>query len=140
MSNWLIIFLYCIVCYGWTNMQCFTEGPFHIFQHIRNISSSISEHFGKMFECPICFPANLGWILSLIDWFLIPQIAFTPFNMLFAGTGIWWLAMLFDCCFTSGIVWIIHNIESFFESIAEGKNADEYEEVENNDVINVNEF
>ena len=140
MSTGLIIFLYCIVCYGWTNMQNFTEGPFHIFQHIRNISNSISEHFGKLFSCSICFPANLGWVLSLIDWFLIPQIAFTPFNILLAGTGLWWLAMLFDCCFTSGAVWIIHNIESFFESIAEGKNADEYEEIEDDNVINVNEY
>lgn len=137
MSNGLIIFLYCIVCYGWTNMQAFTDGPFHIFSKIRDIASSISEHFGKLFSCAICFPANLGWLLSLIDWFFIKQIAFTPFNILLTGTGLWWLAMLFDCCFTSGIVWIIHNIESFFESIAEGKNADEYEEIENENVINI---
>lgn len=138
MSNGLIIFLYCIMIYGWSNMQCFSDGPFHIFQHIRNLTNLISEHFGKLFTCMICFPANLSWVLSLVDWFLIKEIAFTPFNILFAGTGLWWLALLFDCCFGSGMVWIIHNIESFFESIAEGKNTEEYEDIENDDVIDIN--
>ena len=137
MSNGLIIFLYCIVCYGLSNMVVFASGPFKIFEKIREISSSISEHFGQLFQCMICFPANIGWIFSILNWFLIP-IAITPFNILLSGTNLWWLAMIGDCCFTSGIVWIIHNIESFFESIAEGKNATEYEDVENDDVINVN--
>ena len=79
-------------------MQVFGSGPFRIFEHIRNVSSKISEHFGTMFACMMCFPANIGWSLSLIDWFLIPQIAFTPFNIMLANTGLWWLAMLFDCC------------------------------------------
>lgn len=127
MSNGLIIFLYSIVCYGWTIMQTYGSGPFKIFEHIRNISSRISEHFGTMFRCQMCFPANLGIVLSLVDWFLIPQIAFTPFNIFLIGTNLWWLAMLFDCCFTSGIVWIIHHIELFFENIAEGTiNGQEY--------------
>ena len=135
MSNGLIIFLYCIVCYGWATMQVYMEGPLNIFTHIRNMSSRISEHFGKLFQCMLCFPSNLGWVLSLIDWFLIPQIAFTPFNILFAGTGLWWLAMLFDCCFTGGIVWIIHHIELFFENIAEGNTNDE----EDNNIIQLND-
>lgn len=135
MSNWLIIFLYCIVCYGWANIQVFGSGPFKIFEYIRNGSSRISQHFGILFSCMMCFPANLGWVLSLVDWFLIPQIAFTPFNILLAGTGLWWLALLFDCCFTSGIVWIIHHIELFFENIAEG-NINNNEE--DDDVINLN--
>lgn len=139
MSNGLIIFLYCIVCYGLSNMMVFSDGPFHIFTKIRDLANSISEHFGKLFSCMICLPANIGWVFSLINWFFIP-VALTPFNILLSGTGLWWLAMILDCCFTTGAVWIIHNVESFFESIAEGKNADEYEEVENDDVIQVNEY
>lgn len=135
MSNGLIIFLYCIVCYGISNMFVFGSGPFKIFEHIRNITSSISEHFGLLFQCMMCFPANLGIILSLVDWFLIPQIAFTPFNIFLTGTGLWWLALLLDCGFTSGIVWIIHHIESFFENIAEGNISDNNED---ENVIDVN--
>lgn len=136
MSNGLIIFLYCIACYGWSNMQVFGSGPFRIFEHIRNVSSKISEHFGTMFACMMCFPANIGWFLSLIDWFLIPQIAFTPFNIMLASTGLWWLAMLFDCCFTSGIVWIIHHIELFFENIAEGTIENDNNDDENTILLN----
>ena len=139
MSTGLIIFLYCIVCYGLSNMMVFSDGPFYIFTKIRDLANSISEHFGKLFSCMICLPANIGWLFSLINWFFIP-VALTPFNILLAGTGLWWLAMILDCCFTTGAVWIIHNIESFFESIAEGKNADEYEEVESDDTIEVNEY
>jgi len=119
MSNALLIFIYCFVSYGFSNMMVFGSGPFRIFEHIRSITMRISEHFGTMFQCMMCFPANLGWVLSLIDWFLIKEVAFTPFNIILAGTGLWWLALLMDCCFTSGIVWFIHHVESFFERISE---------------------
>lgn len=136
MSNWMIIFLYCIAAYGLSNMMVFGSGPFKIFEHIRNITSSISEHFGSMFQCMMCFPANVGWAVSLIDWFFIKSIAITPFNILLAGTNLWWLALLCDCCFTSGIVWITHNFESFFESIAEGTSSVQEQD---NDTIQLND-
>lgn len=123
MSNGLIIFMYCIAAYGISNMMVFGSGPFKLFENIRNITSSISEHFGSMFQCMMCFPANVGWVVSLIDWFFIKKIAITPFNILLAGTNLWWLALICDCCFTSGIVWITHNVESFFESISEGTSS-----------------
>lgn len=136
MSSWLILFLYCFFLYGFSNMMVFASGPFKIFEHIRSISSSINEHFGSMFQCMMCFPANLGWVCSIINWLWIP-LAITPGNMLFGGIiGAWWAAMLFDCCFSSGIVWFIHHIESFFESIAEGTSSLQQQD-ENNDIINV---
>lgn len=135
MSNGLIIFLFCIAAYGLSNMMVFSSGPFRIFEHIRSLANRISEHFGSLFSCMICFPANVGWITSAIDWFLIKDIALTPFNILLAGTGLWWLALIADCCFTTGAVWIIHNVESFFESIAEGTSS--IQEPENNDNIDV---
>lgn len=132
MSNWLIVFLYCIAVYGFSNMMVFGSGPFRIFEHIRNITSKISEHFGSMFTCMMCFPANLGWVFSLIDWFLVKNIAFTPFNLLLIGTNLWWLALILDCFFTSGVVWLIHNVESFFENIVGGSG-----DSDNNDTIEV---
>lgn len=120
MSNTLIIFIYSIAAYGISNMMVFGSGPFSLFEHIRNITSNISEHFGSMFQCMMCFPANVGWVVSIIDWFLLKNIAITPFNIILFGTNLWWVALICDCCFTSGIVWLTHNFESFFESIAEG--------------------
>lgn len=137
MSNGLVIFLYIIMAYGFSNMMVYGSGPFRIFEHIRNKSNNISEHFGSMFSCMMCFPANIGWIISVIDWFLLPSIAITPFNIFLLGTNLWWVALIADCCFTSGAVWIIHNVESFFESIAGG--TSKIQEDDNNDIINLND-
>lgn len=130
MSHWLLILIYLIAAYGFSNMMVFGSGPFRIFERIRAISSSISEHFGKLFSCMMCFPANVGLFFSLIDWFLIKSISITPFNILLCGTGLWWLSAILDCFFTSGGVWLIHNIESFFENITNGGSDNEIVEVE----------
>lgn len=124
MSNTLIIFIYSIAIYGLSNMIVFGSGPFKIFEKIREWSYNLSEHFSSLFSCMMCLPANIGWISSLINWFLIPSIALTPFNILLSGTNLWFIALMGDCCFSSGIVWIIHNIESFFENILNGNNND----------------
>ena len=137
MSSTLIIFLYIFTVYGLSNMVVFGSGPFRIFEYIREFSSNISQHFGTLFSCMMCFPANVGLIASIIDWFLLPSVAITPFNMLLLGTNLWWVALLADCCLTSGLVWIIHNIESFFESIANGTSS--MQQDDNNDIINVHE-
>lgn len=136
MSNILIIFLYIFAVYGFSNMVVFSSGPFRIFEKIREWSSNLSEHFGSLFSCMICLPANVGWVASLIDWFFIPNLALTPFNILLVGTNLWWVALIADCCLTSGIVWFIHNIESFFESIANGNSAIQEDD---NDIINLHD-
>lgn len=136
MSNALIIFIYSIFLFGISWMFVFSDGPFHIFTHIRSIANSISEHFGQMFQCMVCFPSNLSWLMSLIDWFLIKNVAFTPFNIILSGTGLWWLAALMDIGFGAGIVWIIHNITSFFEAIAEGNTPDNEDIIETHDMEN----
>lgn len=137
MNIGLIIFIYCIAVYGLSNMIVFSSGPFKIFEKIREWSSYISEHLSTLFNCMICLPANIGWIMSLIDWFLLPTIGITPFNILLHGTNLWWVALICDCCFTSGIVWIIHNVESFFESIANGTSTTQA--IDDNDILNLNE-
>lgn len=135
MSNALIIFIYSIAAYGICNMIVFGSGPFKIFEKIREWSYDISEHFSSLFSCMMCLPANIGWITSLINWFFIP-VKITPFNLLLAGTNLWWVALICDCCFTSGIVWIIHNIESFFENVM--NNGSDIQD-ENNDVLNLHD-
>lgn len=135
MSNGLMLLCFVLFAYGFSNMVVFGSGPFRIFEHLRYITSSINEHFGQLFSCMMCFPANLGWLCSILNWLFIP-FAITPGNMIFAGmAGMWWLAMLFDCCFTSGCIWLIHHFEEFFENLAEGQNqadTDAYTEEEDN--------
>jgi hypothetical protein len=139
MTTGLIIFIYSIAIYGFSNMMAFGSGPFKIFEKIREWSEYISEHFSTLFKCMMCLPANLGWICSLINWFLIPEVAITPFNIILFGTNLWWVALIGDCCFATGIVWLIHNVESFFESIATGTASNQEEDEEDNDIINLKE-
>lgn len=115
MSSCIIILLYCIMAYGVCNIIVFGSGPFRIFEHIRYWADELDEHFGQMFSCMMCLPTNFGILCSLFNWFLIP-IAFTPFNILFAGTSLWWLAMICDGAFTSGVVWLINTIQEYFEN------------------------
>ncbi len=136
MSNGLIIFLYVIAVYGLSNMMVHASGPFRLFERIRNGAEYISEHFGQLFNCMMCLPANLGWIFCLINWFFIPT-PITPFCILLWGTGLWWVALIGDICFASGMTWIIHNIELFFESIAEGTSSKQ--EDDDNDTMILND-
>lgn len=86
----------------------------------------------------MCLPANIGIVASAIDWFLLKKIAITPFNIMLSGTNLWWLAILGDLAFASGMTWLIHNIESFFEKIGDGDTITEYEDVKEDDAIEVN--
>ena len=113
--TWLIIIAYIFVAFGFCNMVAFGSGPFRIFERIRDWSEGISEHFGLLFKCMMCLPANFGWIVSLLNWFLIP-VAITPFNIILAGTGLWWLAMILDCCFTTGVVWLLYVLDEWLEA------------------------
>lgn len=113
--TWLIIVAYIFVAFGFCNMVAFGSGPFRIFERIRDWSEGVSEHFGLLFKCMMCLPANFGWIVSVLNWFLIP-VAITPFNIILAGTGLWWLAMILDCCFTTGVVWLLYVLDEWLEA------------------------
>ena len=140
MSNGLIILCYCLAAYGLSNMMVFGSGPFRIFERIRYATNSIGDHFGTLFTCMMCFPANVGLFASLINWFFIP-VAITPFNILLVGhAGLWWLAALGDCAFTSGVVWLIHHFEEYFELKAEGGQDVILEEERDDDVIEVEDI
>jgi hypothetical protein len=115
MSAWLTIIIYSIMAYGICNIVAFGSGPFKIFEYIRYWADEINEHFGQLFSCMMCLPTNFGILCSIVNWFFIP-VAFTPFNLLFLGTNLWWLAMICDGAFTSGIVWLLHTIQEHIEN------------------------
>ena len=111
-------------------MIAFGSGPFRIFERIREWSEGVSEHFGLLFKCMMCLPANFGWIMSLVDWFLIKPVAITPFNIILSGTGLWWLAMILDCCFTTGVVWLLYVLDEWLEQepVVETEPEPEYDQ------------
>lgn len=111
----LIVLCYIFTAYGACNVIAFGDGPFYIFARIRETAHNIHPHIGKLFSCMMCLPANFGWICSIVNWFFIP-VAFTPFNIFFKQyTNLWWLALLCDGAFTTGIVYLIYIINEYFE-------------------------
>lgn len=112
--NFLLVFCYILFAYGIANMVCYAEGPWGIFEWWREVADHISEGFGKLFNCMMCFSTWVGLLASIVD-LLIPAAVFTPFNLILAGSGLWWLIPILDAGLTSGSVWLLHNLEEAFE-------------------------
>lgn len=122
--EWFGIFCYIFFAYGCSLIVTQSVGPFGIFIKWRTFTEAFSPNLGLLFRCMLCFPTNLGIVFSLINWFFI-SLPLTPFNFIFYGTNLWWLAALMDGCLTGGICHIIANIEDCIE-----KNTPIYEEEE----------
>lgn len=135
MVGFFVVLCYTLTAYGACNVIAFSDGPFYIFARLREITYNIHPHFGKLFSCMMCLPANFGWICSLVNWFFIP-IAFTPFNIIFgACPNLWWLALLCDGAFTTGMVYLIYILNEYFE-----KKIDFYEKNTYRDETNTGGF
>ena len=113
--EWLKLIVYILLAYGLTNIIVFGSGPFNIVTYIRKIFMKIPT-FDEMLQCMMCTSANVGWILSLIDIFLVKDINFTPFNIIIDNKDLWYLSIFGDLFFTSGVVWLIHTLQEYFEA------------------------
>lgn len=107
---------YIFASYGFANMIVYSNGPFHIFERWRSFAHSIHEQFGELFTCMLCISTWIGLVLSLINILLLPNLPFTPFNIII-GTQSAILTVLLDMGFTSGIVWVLHQLEEMMERI-----------------------
>jgi hypothetical protein len=113
----LTLFAYIIFAYGIANMIIFASGPFGIFEKWRNFTHRVSDGFGELFTCPMCLSTWIGLVFSAINIWLVPTVAFTPFNMVFGVGEYIPLVLIMDMGFTSGIVWLIHQFEEMMERI-----------------------
>lgn len=112
---WYFLFIYCIVAYSISNMFVFASGPFHVFERIRSLSAQISPNLGELFNCMICMPTWVGFVLSSLNLLLLPMFPMTPFNIILSGTNLWYLKIFLDMIFTSGAVWLIHTFQEMAE-------------------------
>lgn len=119
----MIYIIYCIMAYGLTNLLVYGSGPFNILGKFREFCYKYLHTIGEMLECMMCTSTNIGILLSLID-ILLFNINFTPFNILFNNNQLWYLIIPFDAFFTSGIVWLIHTLQEFFETLTNKNNND----------------
>ena len=113
--TWLIIFAYTFFVYGISVLFTQSYGPANIFCRLRLWAGKVGDNFGMLFKCMTCFPTNVGWVFSLFDWFLVPGVAISPFNMILGGTGLWWLAMILDACYCAGTCHLLWNIDDFID-------------------------
>ena len=121
--NWFIVFVYTFFVYGISVLFTQAIGPFNIFFRLRLWAESIGSNFGLLFKCMTCFPTNVGWVFSLFNWFLVPNVPISPFNIVLHGTGLWWLAMILDACYCAGVCHILWNIDDYID-----KNTPIYED------------
>jgi hypothetical protein len=117
MGSWLILFVFSITAYAISNHFVYAHGPMHIYDKIREIAAKIHSNLGELFSCMICFPTWVGMILSVANSLSLPMLKLTPFMLLLSGSAPWWIIMILDGFFASGIVWLIHTLQEFFERI-----------------------
>lgn len=113
--EWIVIFIFSITAYAISNHFVYAHGPMHIYDKIREIMTKIHSNLGELFSCMICFPTWIGFILSAANSLLLPTLKLTPFMLLLSGSTFWWVIMILDGFFASGIVWLIHTCQEALE-------------------------
>ncbi len=114
--SWFIFVMYVLFAYGLSVIITQSIGPANIFIRLRIWAESVGSNFGLLFKCMLCMPTNVGIFFSLFNWFLLP-VAISPFNMILAGTNLWWLAAIMDGCLTGGICHFLWNLDDYIDKI-----------------------
>jgi hypothetical protein len=87
----------------------------HIYDWIRDTAAKIHPNLGELFQCMICFPTWVGFILSAANSLFLPYIGLTPGMIMLGTLAPWWIIMIIDGFFASGIVWLIHTLQEALE-------------------------
>jgi Na+-driven multidrug efflux pump len=77
------------------------------------------DQLGELVGCEACTSTWVSFFISALNLLIIPSVAFTPFNLLLGSSGFWWLIILLDGLFGSGITWMLFRIEDALVSIKE---------------------
>lgn len=112
-------FIFIFTVYGLSNMIVYSNGPFNIFSGFRSLMNKVNPNLGELFSCMMCFPFWGGVMVSAIDMYLMKSTVISPFNIILmmepSSLAINMIILLMDGMIASGCVWIIHNIEEYFE-------------------------
>ena len=119
-----ISFVYGFMLYGLVLLLVSFSGPFNIMTKIRDLMHWFHPQLGKLIECPYCTCTWVGGFISTLNYLFIP-LKFTPFNIIFAGSGLWWLIIPFDTFFGCGVVWLLHVLDDYLESNTKVEYEDE---------------
>ena len=105
----LLIFI--LIAYGMSNIVVHGK----VFNTPRTWLSDRSKFLDGLLHCMMCFGAWSGFILSII--FFSPTLEYGPENIItkFNFFNIHPVAIFLDGLFSSGIVWLLHTIQEYFE-------------------------
>lgn len=106
---------YILASYGITNLLVYGTGPFDVLSKMRDWCDEHIPTIGDMLKCMMCTSTNVGWIVSLLNLMLLPEIPFTPFNIIFDTPYLWPIIIVLDASITSGSVWLLHTIQEALE-------------------------
>ena len=115
MMELVTLLSYILFSYGITTMLIYFNGPFDIIEYFRKTMNAIHPKLGELFQCPFCLSTWIGGLFSIINYLWIP-IKITPFNMILAGSGLWWLIIPMDSFLTCGTVWFLHVLDEYLEN------------------------
>lgn len=110
--DFLTVFVYIITTFALSELLVFYDGFLRIFSYIRNFLASIHPHLGELMSCIVCASMWVGMLLSLTDYFLI-GINFTPFNIILGGSGLWYVIVFLDMCFTAGTTLLLYHLDEY---------------------------
>lgn len=105
-----------LLVYGISNILVFSDGPWRIFEKYRQYMSKLPSNLGEGATCMICTPTVVGAILGLIDVFLVPSEAFTPFCCIIDHWYYFWLTVPLNGALGSGSTWLLHTLQEKLES------------------------
>ena len=77
------------------------------------------QQLGELISCEACTSTWISFFVSALNLIVIPTIAFTPFNLILGGHGLWWLIILLDGLFGSGAAWLLFRVEDALTAIKE---------------------
>lgn len=114
-----IFLIFSFICYSGTQFIVYLNGPFHIFEKFRKLMQRTHDQLGELISCEACTSTWVSFFVSALNLLFIPSIAFTPFNLLLGDTELWWLIILLDGLFGSGVSWMLFRIEDALVAIKE---------------------
>ncbi len=120
-----IFLLFSFVCYSGTQFIVYLNGPFHIFEKFRHLMQRTHDQLGELVSCEACTSTWVSFFISAINLLIIPTIAFTPFNLILGGTGLWWLIIILDGLFGSGVSWLLFRLEDYLVNNTQTEEIDE---------------
>lgn len=100
-------------------------GPFDLITKFRSLMGRIHPTLGDLMGCMMCFPTNVGLLLSLGDIFLLPDMSITPFSILLSNDTPWYIIVFGDMFYASGTTWLIHTFQEMMENLANIGAADD---------------